>query len=330
MNASKNSCISIIIPVYNTSKYLRKTFDSILSQTYKEWELIAVDDGSTDESGSICDEYAKKEDRIKVVHKTNGGVSSARNKGIEQANGRYISFVDADDYLEQDFLETMLHGIEQYAADLVCCRVAFDSKQGIRYQKASKISIFNQKESIVAMLLPNSFHGWPWNKMYKSSIIKENKLRFDENLKYCEDEVFVLQYIMYINKCTYIPDALYHYVQNEHSVNNSIYTTRKFNYACLDRHKADEINLAIIKSLHDDDLLKAFNARMFDSFLATSDKLMSSYNGEKDVWRFITRSLRKYYFYHICDKRFRRNWVIETKFLIRVISPILYKMIFVK
>ena len=209
--------ISIIIPVYNTSKYLRKTFDSILSQTYKEWELIAVDDGSTVNIGIICDEYA-----------------------------------------------------------------------WIRCQQASDISIFNQKESIVAMLLPNSFHGWPVNKMYKTSIIKKHKLRFDESLKYCEDEVFVLKYIMCINKCVYIPDALYHYVQNEDSANNSIYTTRKFNYACLDRHKADEANLITIKQLNDYALEKAFKARMFDSFLATSDKLKSYYNVEKDVRRFIT------------------------------------------
>ena len=184
-----------------------------------------------------------------MLHKTNGGVSSARNMGIEQAIGQYISFVDADDYLEQDFLEKMLHGMEQYDAELICCRIAFDSKHGIRCQQASDISIFNQKESIVAMLLPNSFHGWPVNKMYKTSIIKKHKLRFDESLKYCEDEVFVLQYIMCINKCVYIPDALYHYVQNEDSANNSIYTTRKFNYACLDRHKADEANLKTIKQL---------------------------------------------------------------------------------
>lgn len=316
--------------MYNTSKYLRKTLDSVLQQTFTAWELIVVDDGSTDDSGLICDEFAKKDIRVRVIHKQNGGVSSARNAGIKMAAAQYLSFIDGDDYVERDFLEKMHDCIVRNQADLVCCRLAFDTKQGISCQKAYAPSIYNRKDAIIQMLLPTSFHGWPFNKLYRKDVIDNKRLLFDESLKYCEDEVFVLQYLLGINKCVYLPDVLYHYVQNETSANNNIYTQKKFNRSCLDRHKADLQNLQTIHNLHDKSLERAFKARMFDSYMCTSDKLLATYNGEKDVWDNLKRNLRKYYFYHITTKGFRRNWIIEAKFLIRVVSPAIYKRFFIK
>ncbi len=322
--------ISIIIPVYNTSKYLRQTLDSVIRQSFTDWELIIVDDGSTDDSGLVCDEYAARDMRIRVIHKPNGGVSSARNVGIKAAVGQYISFIDGDDYVERDFLEKMYCAIENHHADIVCCRLVFGSSRGSWSQKAHATSFYNRKEAIVQMLLPFSYHGWPVNKLYRKDIIANRELLFDEKLKYCEDEVFVLQYLLSIERCVYLPDALYHYVQNENSANNSIYTQKTFNRSCLDRHKADEMNLQTIRHLNDKTLERAFKARMFDSFMATSDKLLATYRDEKDVWDYLKRNLRKYYFYHLSTKGFRRNWVIETKFLIRVISPGIYKRYFIK
>lgn len=325
-----NPCVSIIIPVYNTSKYLRQTLDSVLRQTFRDWELIIVDDGSTDDSGSICDEYAGKDQRIKVIHKPNGGVSSARNVGIRAAKGKYITFIDGDDFVESDFLAKMHDGMESHQADIVCCRVVFDSFRGSWRQEAHDSSVYDRKGAIVQMLRPGTFRGWPWDKLYRKDIIAGRGILFDESLKYCEDEVFVLQYLLCIDKCVYLPDALYHYVQNENSANNSIYTQRAFNRSCLDRHRADKMDLQAIRGLRDKALVRAFKARMFDSFMATSDKLLATYQGEKDVWDYLKRNLRKYYFYHLTVKGFKRNWIIETKFLIRVISPGIYKRYFIR
>ena len=118
-----NETISIIIPVYNVEKYLNKCLNSVIEQTYKNIEVILIDDGSTDNSGKICDEYAKNDIRIKIIHQQNGGVSTARNNGLEHATGKYITFVDSDDYIEKEMIETMAKKIMKKNADIVICGV---------------------------------------------------------------------------------------------------------------------------------------------------------------------------------------------------------------
>ena len=113
--------ISVIVPIYNVEKYINRCIDSIIEQTYTNLEIILVDDGSTDNSGSICDEYAKKDNRIKVIHKENGGVSSARNVGLDTAIGQYITFVDSDDYIEKKYCEILLKTLKKQKADCVAC-----------------------------------------------------------------------------------------------------------------------------------------------------------------------------------------------------------------
>ena len=113
--------ISVVVPVYNVEKYLRKCIDSIINQTYKNLEIILVDDGSPDKCGEICDEYAKKDNRVKVIHKKNAGVSSARNDGIDNATGEYIIFVDSDDWLEDNAIEIMVDKLNEYDYDCVFC-----------------------------------------------------------------------------------------------------------------------------------------------------------------------------------------------------------------
>lgn len=328
-NVKDDVKVSIIVPVYNNSHYLQKCLDSIMKQTYTEWECIIVNDGSTDCSGIICDEFAKKDHRFRVIHKSNGGVSSARNCGIRLAAGKYISFIDSDDYIENNFLQKFIEVMNKYDIELACCRIWFDTKNG-SYKQLGDGKLISKRQAIHEMLYPTSFHGWPWNKFYKSSIIQKYNILFDEKLAYCEDELFVLQYITYIDKCYYLSDALYHYVQNETSANNQIYTNKKFNFKCLDRHKADEKCAEIIAQMNDFETLRVFKARLFDSYMATSDKLLATYGGEIEVWRMLRKNLRKYYFYHITSKKFRRNWIIEIKFLIRVISPWLYLKIFIR
>ena len=141
--------ISIIIPVYNVEKYLRKCLDSIINQTYKKLEIILIDDGSTDNSGKICEEYAKKDDRIIVIHKENAGVSSARNRGIELANGKYIGFIDSDDWIEENMYETLYQNLLQFDVDISMCNYSIirnHKKTFHKHDLEDGILIDNKKE----------------------------------------------------------------------------------------------------------------------------------------------------------------------------------------
>lgn len=118
-----NNLISVIVPVYKVEKYIKKCIESIINQTYENLEIILVDDGSPDNCGKICDEYAKKDKRIKVIHKENGGVSSARNLGLEKSNGQYITFIDSDDWIEEEYCEILLTTLKEQNADCAICRL---------------------------------------------------------------------------------------------------------------------------------------------------------------------------------------------------------------
>ncbi len=181
---------SIIVPIYNAEKSLCRCIDSIHVQTFTNWECILVDDGSMDGSGFLCDEYARKDGRFRVIHKENGGVSSARNNGLEAARGEWISFVDADDYIEPVFLECFL----SRSADLVICGFS-STVNDVAYNPSSHL--LSRKELSMDMheLLQSKALQAPWCKMYKKSIINNNGLRFDIKLKLNEDTMFVYDYL---------------------------------------------------------------------------------------------------------------------------------------
>lgn len=190
--------ISIIIPIYNTERYLSECLDSIISQTYKNWECILVDDGSKDNSPKICDEYVNKDSRFSVIHKANAGVSAARNDGLNKAQGEWITFVDSDDYLRPLFLE---HLLKHQEADIVWNGTQFFSGNDEKVQYNDCIA--SEAESIGLALKRNMFHwafGTPWGKLYRHSIIEMNNLRFDVKMFFREDEVFLFQYLLYCNK----------------------------------------------------------------------------------------------------------------------------------
>ena len=201
--------VSIIVPVYNAEKFLHRCIDSILAQTFSDWELLLVDDGSKDASGSICDEYATKDNRIKVFHKENGGVSSARNLGLDHSRGSWISFVDSDDLLPVQALQFQLPNED---VDLVVSGYALenDSDTPILPNFVGINMHENLRDFILANYL-NSFLAAPWAKLYKRSIILTNNIRFDENLKLCEDAIFVSNYLLYIKSIKSIKDVCYIY-----------------------------------------------------------------------------------------------------------------------
>lgn len=194
--------ISIIIPVYNTEAYLQKCLDSIASQSYEDWECILVDDGSNDGSPSICDEYVKNDNRFKVIHKDNEGVSTSRNVGLENATGDWIYFCDSDDRLHGENSLISLLKISDRADLTVGSYVALDDNDKDVTDSIEKMKPFignvSGKQYIYEHMEPKlhiGYIGFLWNKLFRRDIIEKNKLRFEADIKYAEDLLFITQYV---------------------------------------------------------------------------------------------------------------------------------------
>lgn len=186
--------ISVIVPVYNTEKYLDRCIQSVLSQTYTDFELLLIDDGSTDSSGAICDRYADLDSRVRVFRKENGGASSARNMGLDNAKGEFIGFVDSDDYVLPEFLSNFISIYN--GEDLLIQGIIPDYSISSEYiiEKASIDYSGNIQDWLIGFVGCEMF-GALWNKLFKRSIIESNKLRLNEVFKYREDEEFLLRYL---------------------------------------------------------------------------------------------------------------------------------------
>lgn len=214
----KTKKISIIIPVYNAEQYLEDTINSILEQTYQDFELILVDDGSTDHSPAICQRYAKADDRITCYTKKNQGVSAARNDGIQLANGKYIRFVDADDRLPKDSLELLLQPVQK-EADLDLVIGAYDANTE-EFYKGSQQGTRRMEEIIGDYLhyIPSFYYGVVWNKLYRRELIEEAQIRFDPQMPWSEDLLFNLEYMAVAKKGAYVQQSVYEYIQREQSL----------------------------------------------------------------------------------------------------------------
>lgn len=234
----ENFKISVIVPVYNCEDFLQKTIDSIASQTYKNLEIILVDDGSFDSSPQICDEWAEKDTRIKVIHKNNGGASSARNAGLDCATGDYIAFIDGDDYIDPDMYEIMLGHIVQYGADAASCGMVRENKNAPDEEWGSadaQIEFVNNTELLKKVgqangILPVS----PCNKLFSKKVIGD--IRFDVHFKYAEDVLFNYFAAKNISKMVIQNVARYHYVNNADSVSHIIFDEHRF-----DEHRVMDI-----------------------------------------------------------------------------------------
>ena len=235
MSLVNGKMFSIIIPVYNAENSIKKAIDSILSQTVSNYEIILVDDGSTDSSGKLCDAYAEEYSNVKVTHKVNGGISSARNAGIASAEGEYILFCDADDFFEKDALEKIARVIDQYSPDCICFDWQYVTAEGQQPPATTSLPqerLLNKAfihQTILPPLLNLSEKGsafvydYSVNKVYKKSILVTNGIHFDENRRIWEDRPFVVEYLKYCNSFYYLPCALYNYVQVNGSLSSQYY-----------------------------------------------------------------------------------------------------------
>ncbi len=211
--------ISVIIPVYNVEKYLCKCIDSVLAQTYTNLEIILVDDGSTDNSGQICDEYTVKDKRVKVIHQQNGGVSSARNAGLNAAHGEYIGFVDGDDYIDADMFATLFDLCQTYTTQIAVCSV---------YNKPillkGNVNCLTSGEALVKL----AAQLYVCNKLFSRQVIKH--IRFRTDLHYCEDLFFCLETFQQTPTIVYTDKRKYYYRLNPHSATKQAFNLKKLNY----------------------------------------------------------------------------------------------------
>ena len=222
----QNPKISIIIPIYNTEEYLRECLNSVINQTLKEIEIILIDDGSTDNSGKICEEYASKDKRIKVIHQKNQGAAISRNKGIDLAQGKYLYFLDSDDYIESDTLEKMLNKIEQEDADICICR-NYEIDGNIKILSNSLvIELLPQKSCFNMNDIPKSIfnfcHPTVWHKLYKKNFINKYEIKY-QNLSSCNDVFFNAISLVLAERITCLNEAL---VFHRINTNNSITAKR--------------------------------------------------------------------------------------------------------
>lgn len=210
----RNPKISVIVPVYNVEKYLRRCVDSILAQTFTDFELLLIDDGSTDKSGEICDEYGQMDGRVRVFHQENGGVSKARNVGLDHAEGEWVTFIDSDDYISDSYFACISKATEDLVI-LQCKHFVDDeifSNEQFKIMPQKCYGEENVKNFICQHMLYQIMLT-PWGKMFKKN--KIGKIRFNVSQKLGEDVIFVHQYLLFCCSLNVISDAIYYYYDND-------------------------------------------------------------------------------------------------------------------
>lgn len=306
--------ISIIVAIYNVDKYLDKCIESIVSQKYKDIEVILVDDGSLDASPTICDNWAKKDKRIKVIHKKNGGVSSARNAGMKIAKGEYITFVDGDDFISPSFSDAIDY-VDH--SEFVCCSYRF-----VKNKNSWIISPINNGTEVaiddgISIDVSCGVNNSIWNKFYLRSIIKSNKICFDESLVITEDLKFNIDYFLVVKNFKFVNIPYYNYVENPHSVMSNVSYAKIEN--CLN---VCEYAIGQLSYLEDTNA-KKFIKKLISQNLLSVLKRASIYSKEENtVLQSRLKKVKKYISYG--DTFIKKMVVLTTKvFGISVASKII-------
>ena len=311
--------ISIIVPIYNVQQYLKKCIDSIIEQTFNDFELILVNDGSTDKSGIICDEYKKIDNRIKVIHKENGGLSSARNAGIDIAKGKYIGFVDSDDYISKFMFQKLYENIIEYNADISICDYVevFQDKEIIYQEKIEKKKLI--LSNIEALEKIYKEKGWlyvvAWNKLYKKELF--NDLRFPIG-KVHEDEMIAHEILYKANKIIFIEDQLYYYLQRDNSIMGKNYNINRLDIIDAMEIRANFFYEKKLKNLQ-------YEAEI--EYLKTFFKLYYKYINYGCYWKKRFKNLKKGYNRMVFRilKNPKYNFKEKLVLFIFYISPNMYR-----
>lgn len=238
----RNPKITVVVPIYNVEKYLAECLNSIIKQTFKDWECVLVDDGSIDNSGDICEIYVQKDSRFKVIHKKNGGLSSSRNVGLEVAKGEFISFIDSDDWIDKNFLSSLYNTIIKYDSDVVSCGYIKEYVSFRHRKKLTKeIILLEGKEIIEEFIKDEIMPNYAWNKLYKRKILTSG---FPEGKVY-EDIYAMTSWFDNIRKFAVIPDILYHYRMRRGSITKCKDSSLLFDYIEAILIRAEQIQLLL-------------------------------------------------------------------------------------
>lgn len=290
--------ITIILPIYNVEKYLEESLRSILNQSYKDYELIVVDDGSTDKSLDILNKYKSKFNKIKIFTKDNRGVSEARNLALSHAKGDYILFVDSDDFLKKDMVEKMVLKAKESQSDIVISNYCLYYEENKFYKALTDMpkAITYSSFQVIDMILKYKFQGQLWNKLFKYSFLKENNFTFEEG-RYIQDIFPVFKVISKAKKITYIDDELYFYRQREGS------TVHKRNKKLTEDYY--HAMTSIINFIEKNEIevsknsLKTFKSYVFSYFIYhyTNEDLNNNYRRfKKSKYKDINLHLREFLF----------------------------------
>lgn len=303
--------ISVIVPVYNVENYIRRCVESILQQKYQEFELLLIDDGSKDSSGYICDEYEKRDERIRVIHKENGGLSDARNVGIFAATGEFVTYIDSDDYVSDEYLTTLLQVQQEGDYDIVCASFTFFSDENddiFKNTSSGEKTIYSGVEACKALLLGELFTS-SCNMVIRKSIAEKSMFPVG---KYHEDEFTTFRYFLSAQKICKINKNLYFYYQREGSIIHS------FGKAVLDEIEAAD-NYCIVCADVNNDLLKAANKKKYSMFLQILRDYPQIKNSYVDHYRMIIEYIKQYRWYIILKSNESKIYKIKTiiKMLIR-------------
>lgn len=308
-----NPLISVIVPIYNVEKYLARCVDSIVNQTYKNLEIILVDDGSPDLCPQMCDDYAEKESRIKVVHKKNGGLSDARNAGMAVATGEYISFIDSDDYVSDDFFECLLDVMNKENSDIAECSVVkfYEDNRFDEFSDDLSVKTYDTQDAMSALIAENPFHQHVWNKLYKTELVKDIPYAVG---KLNEDEFWTYQVFGRANKVARLNKTMYYYFQRNSSIMGVGYNIRRLDAleGKANRQKYIENNFPDLSTQAKIDLYGScmFAYQSVLKFMSGADKKKAlelirkyrkMYNLSFDEIKLADKSARKYFYLAKCN-----------------------------
>lgn len=275
--------VSIIVPVYNVEDYLRKCIYTITNQTYTDIEIILVDDGSTDSSGIICDEVALLDSRIKVIHKKNGGLSDARNAGIQIANGEWLTFIDSDDYVTNDYIEYLLNLIIENDADISIATYTYVSEKKEITHANDELVVMNDEEAIKRMLLNTGFDMGTWSKMYRTEYF--SNISFPVG-KLFEDSLTTYQILSKASKIVFSSKSIYYYVNRSNSIVNDSFNVKKF-----DLIEMNQLNEKFINKTYPN-LKDEVKRRVIWSYFSTLNQVVTS--NDKTVIKKYAPELKEY------------------------------------
>lgn len=328
-NVPQRGLISVIVPIYNVERFLEYTLNSIINQDVDSWELLLIDDGSKDRSGEICDKYASSDSRIRVFHIPNGGVSHARNVGIQNSRGEYIVFCDSDDLVAPDYFSTLKRRIESTGADVVRCGKCVIDEKTRNYRIGNRSLEWNVYEKNNLSLLPDYMYYVIWGKIYRKSLIVDNQLYFDEYLNRGEDTLFAYQTTLFCNRIVYSDNEYVNYRMRSNSLMHTNTTTPLFDQSVHVFYRMNDFSEGRLKNP------KLWNhERDLTLFSVANNLIMSTVDKSLFKSNFLTfcadKSLREALMEISCDLPRRSRFAIILMYYLHTPSAILLIRILLK